>query len=97
MPLQLRTYTINRGALDTFVDEWQHTIKPLREKLGFTVPAAWTVPAANQFVWLLGYDGPEDWDALDRAYHASSERKAMQPDPGRLIARMEQVWLDPVL
>lgn len=96
MPTQLRTYTINRGSLDTFAHEWQVTIKPLRERLGFIVEAAWTVPETNQFIWMLRYDGPETWEARDAAYHTSDERKAMHPDPARHIARVEQVFLEPL-
>ena len=93
---QLRTYTINRGALETFAKEWQVTIKPLREKLGFKVPAAWTIKESNQFVWLLSLEDGSAWDALDRAYHDSDERREMQPDPARHIARMESYFVEPV-
>lgn len=96
MPTQLRTYTINRGALDTFSREWQLTIKPLREQLGFKVEAAWTVPKTNQFIWLLSYNGPESWAARDAAYHTSDKRKKMVPDPARHIARTEEVFLEPL-
>ena len=96
MPVQLRLYTINRGALDTFATEWQQTIKPLREKLGFQIPGAWKMAAANQFVWLMSLDDGEAWERLDRAYHDSPERKAMNPNPARHIARMEQYFIEPV-
>jgi hypothetical protein len=95
MATELRIYTINRDSLATFAAEWARTIKPLREKIGFRVPAAWTCEATNQFFWLLEYDGPEPWEDLDRAYHASGERRAMDPDPARLIARMEHFFLQP--
>lgn len=95
MPTQLRTYTINRGALHDFASEWKASIKPLREHLGFRIEAAWTVPETNQFIWLLSYDGPDTWSARDAAYHASDARKEMQPNPARHIARMEAVFLEP--
>lgn len=96
MPTQLRIYTINRGALPEFAAEWRQKIKPLRLKLGFQIPAAWTVEAANQFIWVMSYEGPEDWDTLDQAYFHSEERKAMQPDPARHIARIEQYFVKPL-
>jgi len=95
MPKQLRTYTINKGALYDFASEWQRTIKPLRESLGFSVESAWTVPETNQFIWILSYNGPESWEERDAAYHTSEERKAMHPNPARHIARMEEVFLEP--
>ena len=96
MPLQMRTYTINRGALQTFVLEWRQTIKPLREQIGFDIPAAWTVAETNQFIWLMHYDGPESWASLDKVYFDHPERRAMDPDPARHIARMQDVFIDPV-
>ena len=96
MPLQLRVYTIKPGALDAFAREWAETIRPLRLSLGFSIPGAWKVEATNQFVWLMAYEGPEPWDVLDRAYHESPQRRAMQPDPARHIAGMAHHFIEPV-
>ncbi len=96
MLVQLRIYTINRGALNEWVEEWQEQIKPLRLKLGFEILGAWTVAETNQFVWIISYDGPESWDTLDQAYHQSEERRAMVPDPARNIARMEHFFMNPI-
>jgi hypothetical protein len=96
MAIQIRIYTINKGALKLFANEWDEKIRPLREKIGFRVPGAWTIEATNQFVWLMEYDGPDSWDALDKAYFDSDERRDMDPNPGRLIARMEQYFMEPV-
>ena len=65
MVLQLRTYTLKPGTLSQWTAIWREQIKPVRERLGFTVPAAWEVPENNQFIWLMGYDGPDEWEALD--------------------------------
>ena len=96
MPVQLRTYTINRGALREFAAEWERLIKPLRLKLGFKIEGAWMVEATNQFVWIMSYDGPQSWETLDRAYFQSPERHAMQPDPARHIARMEHFFMEAI-
>lgn len=96
MPLQMRIYTINRGALDAFAEEWKRTIKPIREKIGFDIPAAWTVAETNQFIWLMRYDGPESWESLDRAFFAHPDRRAITPDPARHIARMQNYFVEPV-
>lgn len=96
MPLQMRTYTINRGALQTFAEEWKWTIKPLREKIGFDIPNAWMVVETNQFIWLMHYSGSESWESLDRKFHQHPERLTMTPNPARHIARMQNVFIDPV-
>jgi len=97
MQIQLRIYTINRGALQTFAQEWKSQIYPLRVKTGFRVVNARTVEASNQFVWPLAYDGPESWEARDQAYYQSDERRAMVPDPARNIARIEHYFVETVL
>jgi hypothetical protein len=96
MRVQLRIYTINRGALAEFVQEWQTKIRPLRLTVGFQVLSAWTVEATNQFVWLLAYDGPEAWEAKDNAYYQSEQRRTMVPDPARHIARTEHYFIESV-
>ncbi|MCB1859242.1 MAG: NIPSNAP family protein [Gammaproteobacteria bacterium] len=96
MITQLRIYTINRGALNQWVEEWEAQIKPLRIQLGFQILGAWTIEETNQFVWILGYAGPASWDALDQAFHESPERQAMSPNPARHIARIEHHFLTPV-
>jgi len=95
MPTQLRIYTINRGALDQWVSEWEQQIKPLRLRLGFEILGAWKIRETNQFAWLLGYHGPESWETLDNAFHQSEERRSMRPDPARHIARIEQYFVQP--
>jgi len=93
---QLRIYTINKGQLEQFALEWSQKLKPLREKIGFRVLGAWTVADTNQFIWIMALDDVQNWESLDAAYFASQERKTMQPDPGRLIARMENHFVDVV-
>ncbi|MBW2503039.1 MAG: NIPSNAP family protein [Deltaproteobacteria bacterium] len=97
MLLQIRIYTINRGALELFSQEWTEKIKPLREKLGFTIPAAWANHATNQFIWIMQLEDDRDWERLDSAYHGSEDRQAMDPDPARNIARMEHYFIERVL
>lgn len=96
MPVQLRIYTINRGALDLFAREWEEKIKPLRLKVGFSIPGAWKIQETNQFAWILSYDGNEPWEKLDQAYHQAPEKLTMEPDPARNIARIEHYFMDQV-
>ena len=97
MTVQLRLYTINRGCLRQFAEEWKANVLPLRLEHGFRVPDAWIIEETNQFAWLIGYDGPESWAAKERAYYDSEKRKAMAPNPARLIARPEQYFVESIL
>jgi hypothetical protein len=94
---QLRVFTINRGKLEEFTRAWRAGVYPLRQKHGFTVPAAWAVSESNQFVWLLCYAGPEEWEAKERSYYASEERSSLHPDPRQFIARVERWFVTPVV
>lgn len=96
MATQLRVYTINRGKLDDFVRAWRAGVYPLRQKLGFRIDGAWVLKERNQFVWLMSYDGT-DWEAQDKAYYASPDRKALNPDPAQFIALAEQWFLSEVV
>jgi hypothetical protein len=85
---QLRDYTVREGALDEFVREWRERIVPIRERFGFVVAGAWVVEGESRFVWVVGYDGPEGFEARDREYYDSPERAALDPSPARHIAEM---------
>ena len=97
MATQLRDYRILGGELERFVDEWTAQLAPLRRSIGFEIPAAWTVPDEDRFIWLLEHPG--DWDAFaeaDAAYFASPERAAIDPDPARLIDEQHTLRLSAV-
>lgn len=96
MPTQIHIYTINRGGLDDFAAEWREQIKPLREKFGFQVTGGWKVTETNQFVWILSRETSADWESQNQAFYQSDERRSLQPDPARHIARVEQYFVDPV-
>ena len=86
MVTQLRDYRIREGSLDQWVEEWRDRVSPLRRELGFTIERAWTIEDESRFVWLLAHPG--DWDAFeaaDRAYYDSPQRKSLDPNPARLI------------
>jgi hypothetical protein len=97
MEYQLRQYRIRDGQMDEFVDAWLRGVYPLRRKFGFTFVGAWRVDGADEFVWILGYDGPDGFAAADRRYYASTERKTMSPDPAALIEHPVQSMLRSVL
>ena len=78
-------------------NEWRAHLAPLRRAMGFEIPAAWTVPEEDRFIWLLEHPG--DWDAFaeaDAAYFASPERAAIDPDPARLIEEQRTLRLTDV-
>jgi NIPSNAP len=90
---QLRRYTVKPGEMSEWLAEWREKVKPLRAKLGFEVVGSWT-GSGDQFVWIIRYDGPLSWEAADRAYYNSPERKALSPDPARHLAATDTLIMD---
>src|SRR5688500_16798695 len=74
---QLRIFTINRGKMEEFRRAWLAGVHPRRLKHGFSIPAAWSVPETNQFMWLLCYSGSDSFESKDAAYYASTERQVL--------------------
>lgn len=92
---QLRIYRIAEGHLADFVVEWKAGVLPLRERFGFRIEA-WTDPAESTFVWVVRYPGPGSLEEADRAYYASPDRAALEPDPARWIVDSIKLSLEPV-
>ena len=63
--------------MDAFLDAWVRGVYPLRRKFGFTFAGAWRVEGADEFVWIIGYDGPEGFAAADSAYYCAQARSAL--------------------
>jgi hypothetical protein len=82
---QLRRFRIRAGSMDAFLEAWLGGVYPLRRKFGFTFAGAWRVDGADEFVWIIGYDGPDGFAAADKRYYESDERKRMEPDPAQYI------------
>jgi hypothetical protein len=93
---ELRVYTVRPGAMDAWVAEWSERVCPLRRRFGFDIPAAWVVEGEDRFVWLLEYSGA-DYEAANRAYYASPERRAVDPEPTRHLMNTEHWILQSVL
>jgi NIPSNAP len=96
MEYRLRVYEVKQGEMAAWIDEWTRLVRPLRERLGFRVLGAWASEEDNTFVWLLGYDGRDGYEAADAAYYASPDRAALDPDPARHLATTRQLAVTPV-
>lgn len=94
MQAQVRVYRIRPGGLDTFVQEWREHVAPLRRRFGFEVLDAWASTEDDTFVWIISHDG--DFASADRAYYASPERAALDPDPARNILEPRAFLARPV-
>jgi hypothetical protein len=94
---QFRDYTVKLGEMDEWLEEWRAKLFPLRTKRGFRIVAAWVVPESNRFLWVIRWEGKGSFEAADRAYYASRERKAVQPNPARHLEKAEHFYIEPIL
>lgn len=91
---QLRIYKLHPGALDDFLEVWRSQVVPLRRRMGFEVRAAWTKPEDDRFVWVVGYEGEDGFEAAEQRYYASPERDAISPNPSSFVASAETMLLE---
>mgnify|MGYP001298871746 CR=1 FL=1 len=93
---ELRIYSVKPGAMTDWVAEWTRLVRPLRLKYGFEVTGPWIDEEQNQFIWILRYHGSGTYEAANTAYYESPERKALNPDPARHLAKTENRPIRPV-
>ncbi|MCW3016002.1 MAG: hypothetical protein JWO02_3094 [Solirubrobacterales bacterium] len=89
MTSQLRIYRIKSGEMDAFIELWREHIVPARRACGFTVAGAWATLERDEFAWVVSHDGPEGFEAAERAYYASPERAALPRDPAEYLEHVE--------
>jgi hypothetical protein len=85
MLCQHRRYHVREGAMDEFVALWRDHIVPAREAHGFQVLGAWNDPEDGTFIWVVCHEAPDGWEAADRQYYESPERRGVPRDPNELL------------
>jgi hypothetical protein len=85
MDIELRDYVAIPGHLDDWLRGWSEGVMPIRERCGFHLIGAWLDRPRDRFVWVLGYDGPDGFDAADERYHSLAGRRALDPEPSSFV------------
>ena len=89
MVFQLRTYTINRGMMDSWLELFNGQIRPLHDRLGIPVQQSWVNMDRTEFIWVRRFDSAEDIPIKEAEFFASPERIALADRPTSHIAKME--------
>jgi hypothetical protein len=84
---QLRIYTVREENWDEWIAFFEGTVRPLLQKNGVPVPAAWRASDSIQsedgevrrFVWIRQFTSIETASSELDAYRNSPERKALDP------------------
>ena len=85
MEYQLRIYKVKEGEMEAFLGVFPEVVAA-RRAVGFDVVGAWSIPEENQFIWIVG---AENIESTSERYYASAQRKAIEPEPGRLLETVD--------
>ena len=97
MIAQLRTYTINRGRMESWVKIFNEVLVPMQERHGIKIEAGWTNEAKTEFIWVRSFADAEDLKAKEAAFYGSDEWKAVQDKARDHIAKGEVKLIHPAL
>lgn len=74
-----RTYTINEGMMDSYLELYNKQIVPNHRKHGIQVFGAWVDREKNQVVWIRVFESREERKRQLDIYEVSPERDAVFP------------------
>ena len=97
MVAQIRTYTINKGMMDSWLELFDKEIRPVHESLGIPIVATYVSPDRTDFVCVRTFETAEEIPDKEKAYFASPGRKALGDRPTSHIAKMEVKVVEEVL
>ena len=97
MVAQIRTYTINKGMMDSWLELFDKEIRPVHESLGIPIVATYVSPDRTDFVWVRTFETAEEIPDKEKEYFASPGRKALGDRPTSHIAKMEVKVVEEVL
>ncbi len=97
MVAQLRTYTINRGMMDSWLKVFDEEIRPIHDKIGMPISATFVNADRNEFIWIRNFNSVEEIPAKEAAFRTSDERRALGDMPTNMIAKVEVKVIETVL
>jgi hypothetical protein len=97
MLTQLRTYTINRGMMASWLKLFNEVLVPMQERHGIKIEAAWTNEGETEFIWIRSYADEDDQKAKDAAFYGSPEWLAVRDQALGHHAKREWKVITPVL
>jgi hypothetical protein len=97
MIYQLRTYTVNRGMMDQWVDLFNDKLVGIQAQYGITVDAAWVNEDANLFIWIRSFADAEEVTSKEAAFYAAPEWNEIVDHARSHLARIQVETMTSVL
>lgn len=89
MIYQLRTYTVNRGMMDAWVELFNDRLVGIQRQYGIAVDGMWVNAEANQFIWIRSFPNADEVAAREAAFYASPEWNAVMDHARSHLARIQ--------
>ena len=86
---QMRSYTINKGMMDSWEKLFETGIKPAHEAMGIPVVATWVNADRTQFIWVRRFADGDDIPAKEAEFRESAGFKGLGSQPSEHIAKMD--------
>ena len=97
MVAQIRTYTINKGMMESWLELFDKEIRSVHVSLGIPIVATYVNADRTDFIWVRTFETAEEIPEKEKAYFASPGRKALGDKPTNHIARMDVKLVEEVL
>ncbi len=71
MICQLRTYTINKGMMDSWLEVFQAECVPHLEEAGISVHSMWVSDDRTQFIWVRCFPDKSEIEPREAAFYGT--------------------------
>lgn len=89
MASQLRIYDITSGDLEHIAERVREDIFPLCRDHGFDIDGPWINREANQYIWIIHFDGEGTFEEAVERYYADPRRDALDFKPRDFIVEAD--------
>lgn len=97
MIYQLRTYTVNRGMMDQWVDFFNDKLVGIQDQYGIKVEGEWVNEDKNLFIWIRSFADAEDVKTKEAAFYASPEWNGVMDQARNHLARISVETMESVM
>lgn len=84
---QIRIYTINKGEMDHFLEQFKKDVMPLHEKIGVPIVGTWVNRPQNEFIWVRSYKDKAEMETKGKEFQAAVAAAGVKL--GGNVAKME--------
>ena len=87
MQAQIRIYSINRGEMVSFLEDFDKDVKRLHKEVGWDIVSTWVNKPQNEFIWVRTHNDADDLAAKTKAFQDT--RAELGITLGGNVAKME--------